>query len=233
MRIRVQRYRLPDLHPHGVAAVEKRSVLYDCWTKDTYTKEGLEWVEENSMATVLRRHFPNLKRRIGSTTTRSSHGSASEGELESHKESCHAVPLKIAGPSLLIVLLRGALRGGNYVTSPTNASALEGGFEPPRRSSRAITRELEALKGEQTRQGGLAASRTAAVAPPSPAAARLVCSTGIWRTPTNRRNHASAQRQAGDLPAKPLLGVSLSEATLSDYQPNFRIPRVTMRWAGR
>ena len=37
-----------------------------CWTKDTYTKEGLDWVEENSMATVLRRHFPELKPRIGS-----------------------------------------------------------------------------------------------------------------------------------------------------------------------
>jgi hypothetical protein len=35
------------------------------WTKDTYTKTGLDWIEDNSMATVLRRHFPKLTSRIG------------------------------------------------------------------------------------------------------------------------------------------------------------------------
>jgi hypothetical protein len=35
------------------------------WCKDTYTKEGLEWVDKNTMATVLRRHFLPIKRRLG------------------------------------------------------------------------------------------------------------------------------------------------------------------------
>jgi hypothetical protein len=35
------------------------------WSEETYTKEGLEWIDENSMATVIRRHFPQLRCRIG------------------------------------------------------------------------------------------------------------------------------------------------------------------------
>jgi hypothetical protein len=35
------------------------------WDERTYTKEGLEWIEENSMAKILRRHFRGLRSRIG------------------------------------------------------------------------------------------------------------------------------------------------------------------------
>jgi hypothetical protein len=35
------------------------------WNHEAYTKEGLDWIEDNSMATVLRRHFPVLKSRLG------------------------------------------------------------------------------------------------------------------------------------------------------------------------
>jgi hypothetical protein len=34
------------------------------WNEATYTKEGLQWVEDNSMATVLRRHYPALRCRL-------------------------------------------------------------------------------------------------------------------------------------------------------------------------
>jgi hypothetical protein len=34
------------------------------WNEATYTKEGLEWVEDNSLATVLRRHYPALRCRV-------------------------------------------------------------------------------------------------------------------------------------------------------------------------
>jgi len=30
------------------------------WKKEVYTKEGMEWVQNNSMASVLKRHFPEL-----------------------------------------------------------------------------------------------------------------------------------------------------------------------------
>jgi hypothetical protein len=35
------------------------------WCKETYTQEGLDWIEKNSMASVLRRHFPALRSHIG------------------------------------------------------------------------------------------------------------------------------------------------------------------------
>jgi hypothetical protein len=35
------------------------------WREHTYTKEGLKWVQENTMTSVLRRHFPKVRRRLG------------------------------------------------------------------------------------------------------------------------------------------------------------------------
>jgi hypothetical protein len=30
------------------------------FTRKVYTQAGLDWIDDNSMATVLNRHFPNL-----------------------------------------------------------------------------------------------------------------------------------------------------------------------------
>jgi hypothetical protein len=37
-----------------------RFIAGDGWSEKVYTKEGMEWVQNNSMADVLKRHYPGL-----------------------------------------------------------------------------------------------------------------------------------------------------------------------------
>jgi hypothetical protein len=42
-----------------------RFFTQDYWNEKTYTHSGMCWIEQNSMATIIRRHFPALRDRIG------------------------------------------------------------------------------------------------------------------------------------------------------------------------
>ena len=59
--VRLQRHRLPHLHPDGVAPARERPLLHRDYRPEVYTQEGLDWVEANSMRTLLLRHFPELE----------------------------------------------------------------------------------------------------------------------------------------------------------------------------
>ena len=38
------------------------------FTDEVYTPEGIKWIEDNTMVTVLTRHFPELDPFVGATT---------------------------------------------------------------------------------------------------------------------------------------------------------------------
>jgi hypothetical protein len=38
--------------------------LTDCYTEEYYTRTGLRWVADNTMITVLLRHFPELSKSL-------------------------------------------------------------------------------------------------------------------------------------------------------------------------
>src|SRR5262249_24440576 len=44
-----------------------RFFTYD-FTKDVYTPEGMRWIQENTLVSVLRRHFPDLHPALGGVT---------------------------------------------------------------------------------------------------------------------------------------------------------------------
>ena len=46
----------------------------DSFTEEVYTAEGLAWIEENTMGTVLKRHCPSLAPYVGGPTTPSRSG---------------------------------------------------------------------------------------------------------------------------------------------------------------
>ena len=37
----------------------------DDYTPEVYTKAGLEWIDDNTMVTVLLRHYPHLRATMG------------------------------------------------------------------------------------------------------------------------------------------------------------------------
>ena len=58
--LRLQRNRVPRLHPDGLAPPEERSLLHRRLTAGIYTEFGLDWIRKNSMLNLLRRHYPQL-----------------------------------------------------------------------------------------------------------------------------------------------------------------------------
>ena len=46
----------------------------DSFTDDVYTPEGMTWIADNTMRTLLARHCPDLSRRWRSCRTRSRYG---------------------------------------------------------------------------------------------------------------------------------------------------------------
>ena len=61
-RVRVQRHRVPDLHPDGVAPAQQRPVLHARTSGRRSTRRrGWQWMRDNDMRTVLLRHFPELR----------------------------------------------------------------------------------------------------------------------------------------------------------------------------
>ena len=65
-RLRVQRHRVPYLHPDGVPAAEQRPVLHRRTTPRRSTRRpGWTGSATTAMATVLLRHYPQLRSAIG------------------------------------------------------------------------------------------------------------------------------------------------------------------------
>jgi len=46
----------------------QRVELYTHFTDEVYTPEGITWIEDNTMVTVLTRHFPELDPYVGALT---------------------------------------------------------------------------------------------------------------------------------------------------------------------
>ena len=58
--VRLQRHRVPHLRPDGVAAAQERPVLHHRLHPAVYTPEGMRWIDDNDMSSVLMRHYPEL-----------------------------------------------------------------------------------------------------------------------------------------------------------------------------
>ena len=56
----LQRHRLPHLPADGVAPAEERSVPVAGLSAGDLHEGGIDWVEENSMKSVISRHFPSV-----------------------------------------------------------------------------------------------------------------------------------------------------------------------------
>ena len=48
----------------------------DDYTPEIYTQAGLDWIDDNTMVDVIKRHYPQLGRRCAASRTRSSPGAA-------------------------------------------------------------------------------------------------------------------------------------------------------------
>ena len=59
--LRVQRHRVPHLHPDGLAPAEQRPVLHPGLHARRLHQQGLQWIADNTMRTVLLRHCPQLR----------------------------------------------------------------------------------------------------------------------------------------------------------------------------
>ena len=46
----------------------------DCFTEEYYTKTGMKWIDDNSMVTVLERHYPELAPALDDVTAPSRRG---------------------------------------------------------------------------------------------------------------------------------------------------------------
>ena len=58
--LRLQRHRVPHLHPDGVAPAEERPLHRQGFHRRRLHRAGIDWVNDNSLVSMLLRHFPRL-----------------------------------------------------------------------------------------------------------------------------------------------------------------------------